>query len=74
MRSGLTVTDQFCGAGGSSIGAQAAGLEIRLALNHWRMAIDTHASNFPSVDHVCEDISAVDPRSERQATQRGQEG
>lgn len=58
----LTVTDQFCGAGGSSIGAQAAGLEIRLALNHWRRAIDTHAANFPKVDHVCEDISAVDPR------------
>lgn len=61
-RSYLTVTDQFCGAGGSSLGAVSAGLEIRLALNHWRRAIDTHAANFPAVDHVCEDISAVDPR------------
>jgi len=58
----LTVTDQFCGAGGSSLGALAAGLEIRLALNHWQLAIDTHAANFPEVDHVCEDVSAVDPR------------
>lgn len=61
----LTVTDQFCGAGGSSIGAVDAGLEVSLALNHWRQAIDTHAANFPQVDHVCEDIQAVDPRRYR---------
>jgi DNA (cytosine-5)-methyltransferase 1 len=58
----LTVTDQFCGAGGSSAGAVAAGLTIKLALNHWRLAIETHGANFPDVDHVCEDISTVDPR------------
>lgn len=33
QRSFLTVTDQFCGAGGSSIGASAVGLEIRMAMN-----------------------------------------
>lgn len=35
----VTVTDQFCGAGGSSLGASHAGAEIRLALNHWKLAV-----------------------------------
>jgi len=58
----LTVTDQFCGAGGSSIGATLAGADVRLAMNHWKLAIETHNTNFPLVDHECTDISAVDPR------------
>lgn len=58
----ITATDQFCGAGGSSIGATKAGVEVRLAMNHWKLAIDTHNTNFPKVDHVCTDISATDPR------------
>lgn len=61
-RSYLTYTDQFCGAGGSSIGAHAAGLECRMAMNHWRLAVDTHQTNFPNADHDCADISASDPR------------
>ncbi|HXF23301.1 MAG TPA: DNA cytosine methyltransferase [Gemmatimonadaceae bacterium] len=61
-RSYLTVTDQFCGAGGSSIGATAAGLEIRMAMNHWALAVETHNTNFPNADHDCADISASDPR------------
>ena len=58
----LTVTDQFCGAGGSSLGAAALGLTIVLALNHWQLAIQTHNSNFPNTIHDCTDISACDPR------------
>lgn len=60
--SGLTSTDQFCGAGGSSQAARKAGIKVRLALNHWRLAIDTHNTNFPDTDHDCTDISAADPR------------
>ncbi|MGH9150550.1 MAG: DNA cytosine methyltransferase [Acidimicrobiales bacterium] len=60
--SDLTVTDQFCGAGGSSIGAAANGFRLRLAMNHWRVAIETHNANFPLADHVCADVSATDPR------------
>ena len=60
--SGITVTDQFCGAGGSSVGATEAGATVRLAMNHWKLAIETHNANFPTVDHDCTDISAVDPR------------
>jgi DNA (cytosine-5)-methyltransferase 1 len=61
-RSYLTVTDQFCGAGGSSLGAVAAGLEIRMAMNHWALVVETHNTNFPNADHDCADISASDPR------------
>ena len=60
--SDLTITDQFCGAGGSSIGAAAHGFRLRLAMNHWSVAIATHNTNFPNADHVCADISATDPR------------
>ena len=62
MNSYVTVTDQFCGAGGSSLGASLAGAEIKLALNHWKLAIETHNTNFPNTDHDCTDISACDPR------------
>ena len=57
--SGLTITDLFCGAGGSSLGAEKAGAQLRLGLNHWRRAIETHAENFPHGDHDCADISAL---------------
>lgn len=61
-KSYITCTDQFCGAGGSSLGATKAGVEVRLALNHWKLAVETHNTNFPLTDHDCADISAVDPR------------
>lgn len=32
-KSFVTLTDQFCGAGGSSIGATLAGAEVKLAMN-----------------------------------------
>jgi DNA (cytosine-5)-methyltransferase 1 len=59
----LTVTDLFCGAGGSAAGATAVpGVELRMAANHWRLAVDSHAVNFPHADHDVADISAADPR------------
>ena len=58
----LTATDQFCGAGGSSQGATKAGIEVKLALNHWKLAIETHNTNFPDTAHDCTDIQACDPR------------
>jgi DNA (cytosine-5)-methyltransferase 1 len=57
----VTVTDLFCGAGGSSIGAAKAGGEIRLGLNHWDLAIKTHNENFPGADHERTDIRSCDP-------------
>ncbi|MFD6355732.1 DNA cytosine methyltransferase [Nocardia tengchongensis] len=59
----LTLTDLFCGAGGSSSGAALVpGVQVRYAANHWQLAVDTHNTNHPSTDHACADISQVDPR------------
>lgn len=59
----LTATDLFAGAGGSSTGlTQVPGVEVKMAANHWRLAIETHNLNHPATDHDCADISQVDPR------------
>jgi DNA (cytosine-5)-methyltransferase 1 len=59
----LTITDLFCGAGGSAQGALAVpGIELKLAANHWQLAVDTHAENFPDAEHLVADVSQVDPR------------
>ena len=58
----LTATDLFAGAGGSTTGAEEAGVEVKLAINHWRLAVDVHQANHPDADHDCADISQVDPR------------
>jgi DNA (cytosine-5)-methyltransferase 1 len=38
------------------------GVQLRYAANHWRTAVETHAANFPQVDHDVADTSQVDPR------------
>lgn len=58
----LDFTDIFCGAGGSSIGLVAAGLELKLAANHWDRAIETHSANFRDADHLIADVSNYDMR------------
>ncbi|MCX5042481.1 DNA cytosine methyltransferase [Aldersonia sp. NBC_00410] len=59
----LTLTDLFCGAGGSSSGAiQVPSVRVRTAVNHWKLAVETHNTNHPDTDHTCADISQVDPR------------
>ena len=61
ISNGLTVTDLFCGAGGSSSGLVAAGYRVVIAANHWKMAIDSHQINHPNTDHDSADISQVEP-------------
>ncbi|XVV14424.1 DNA cytosine methyltransferase [Actinoplanes sp. CA-131856] len=59
----LTVADYFCGAGGSSSGMeQVPGVQVRMAANHWDLAIATHNANLPHADHDVADIAAIDPR------------
>ncbi|MGI5245452.1 DNA cytosine methyltransferase [Dactylosporangium sp. CA-139066] len=59
----FSLTDLFCGGGGSSEGAtQVPGVTVRMAANHWRLAVDTHNANHPEADHDCADLSQVDPR------------
>ncbi|GAB7048388.1 DNA cytosine methyltransferase [Catenuloplanes indicus] len=58
-----TLTDLFCGAGGSSSGAELVhGVKTVMAANHWAKAIATHNHNLPHAAHDCADISQVDPR------------
>lgn len=59
----LTLTDMFCGAGGSSTGAiQVPGVTVRVASNHWSLAIETHNTNHPDAVHIQADLSTTDPR------------
>jgi len=59
----LTVTDLFCGGGGSSTGAiQVPGVEIRMAANHWDLAVEVHNQNHPGADHAAVDLHEEDPR------------
>lgn len=59
----LTVTDLFCGGGGSSTGAvQVPGVEIKMAANHWDLAVDVHNQNHPTADHAAVDLHEEDPR------------
>ena len=59
----VTVTDIFCGGGGSSTGmANIPGLKIVMAANHWQLAIDVHNANHPETDHAAVDLHLEDPR------------
>ena len=60
------VADMFCGAGGSSTGAERAfralgAKMILVCVNHWPLAIETHRKNHPTARHYVEDVSAADP-------------
>lgn len=62
----LLVADLFCGAGGSSTGAQRAlrrlGFEMDLlCVNHWPLAIETHRRNHPEARHYCQDVATLRP-------------
>ncbi len=48
---GIRTLDLFCGAGGSSWGAQSAGAEIVCGVDAWPVAADTYQLNFPKA-HV----------------------
>ena len=62
------VIDLFAGAGGESCGIHTAfnarNEEIRLfAVNHWEVACNTHALNYPQDECICQDIQTVIPTS-----------
>jgi DNA (cytosine-5)-methyltransferase 1 len=56
----VKVVDLFSGAGGFSEGARRAGCEILWAGNHWPSAVEWHAKNHPSTQHVCQDLHQAD--------------
>ena len=56
----VRVVDLFAGWGGASLGAEMAGAEVVMAVNHWPLAVEAHAGNHPSADHVCQDLRQMD--------------
>ncbi|WP_315774881.1 MULTISPECIES: DNA cytosine methyltransferase [unclassified Bradyrhizobium] len=62
----LLVADLFCGAGGTSTGLARAlaalglGLEL-VCVNHWNVAVASHAINHPAARHYCQDLATVRP-------------
>lgn len=67
MRSKIRVADLFCGAGGTSSGLMAAaeGANIKvdlLAVNHWQIAVATHAKNHPKARHLHSSLDSVDAK------------
>ena len=48
----IRVLDLFCGGGGSSWGAQAAGAEIVCGVDGWDRAVDAYGQNFPGAKAV----------------------
>lgn len=66
------VVDCFAGAGGASLGIEAAiGRAVDLAINHDEVAIRVHAINHPHTRHMQEDIWQADPREETRGRRVG---
>jgi DNA (cytosine-5)-methyltransferase 1 len=66
MNKKFKAVDMFCGAGGSSTGMSMAARECDmklelLAVNHWELAVETHAANHPGAEHLCEAVDRIDP-------------
>lgn len=57
----FTAIDLFCGAGGFSVGLERAGFDVRLAVDSWRLATDTYATNFKH-PVLCDDLSTMSGR------------
>lgn len=62
----ISMADLFCGAGGTSTGAlqalTAMGYSVDLtAVNHWDVAIATHARNHPEARHLCMGLDDLSP-------------
>ena len=56
----MRAIDLFCGAGGSSLGAAAAGVEIVAGFDVWPVAGSVYRANFPHARfHLC-DLAALD--------------
>lgn len=55
--------DMFCGAGGSSAGARAAGAEIVAGVDMCTVATTTFAANFPAAQAIHDRLESLDPAS-----------
>lgn len=57
----IRTVDFFCGAGGSSFGAQKAGAEIVAGFDLWSTAIKAYKHNFPNAKTYESDIRQLNP-------------
>lgn len=57
--------DLFCGAGGMTEGATRAGVDVRLAVNHWQPAVWSHGDNHPGCEHYCSRLEDIDPFTDK---------
>jgi DNA (cytosine-5)-methyltransferase 1 len=63
----IQAADLFCGAGGTSSGLYSAcehvGARLDLvAVDHWKIAVETHTFNHPDARHICATLEGLDPR------------
>ncbi|EQD68682.1 C-5 cytosine-specific DNA methylase, partial [mine drainage metagenome] len=63
----VSAVDAFCGAGGTSTGLALACRDLGadldlLAINHWKVAVETHSKNHPWARHLCSRVESVRPR------------
>jgi DNA (cytosine-5)-methyltransferase 1 len=56
----MKAIDLFAGAGGFSMGAKMAGIEVVWAANHWPDAVEWHSNNHPDTQHICQDLHQAD--------------
>jgi len=56
----LRVVDYFAGLGGSSLGAERAGMKVVLCANHYGPAVDTLRHHHPSAQFVTQDLRQYD--------------
>ncbi len=60
------VVDLFAGAGGEGVGLLQAFTNMGMtpdmvAINHWKLAIDTHTLNLPEARHIPKSVQDIDP-------------
>lgn len=60
MTKRLKGVDLFAGAGGFTLAAEAAGVEVVQAINHWDLAVQVHETNHPHTRHAREDLVSFD--------------
>ena len=56
--------DVFSGAGGLSLGAEMAGIDVKYAVEVWESAAATFKRNHPNAIVYNKDIKSVDPSKE----------
>ena len=72
MSTVVDIQDFYAGCGGATSGLKRAGaksnahqVEVRYAVNHWDVAVDTHSRNHPDTEHVLTDLSTSSPKRYR---------